>query len=1296
MGRERCPPILVVAGTSSAVGKTTIACGLMAAFSQRNLTVQPYKVGPDFLDGKHHQAACKNARPSINLDGWMMGGKEQVLESFQRHAEGADICIIEGVMGLHDGRDGSTDEGSTAQIAKWLNAPVVLVVDAWSMARSVAAMVMGYLQLDPEMRLGAVIVNKVNGVRHIDWIGEALNSHKDRLRDSATGRPVLFAGAMPQDQQAHISERHLGLEAPEESTESIQWENLGKVMKNNIKLDELASVANTASPRFPTNPVPMQDSVSCRIAVAHDSAFHFYYHDNLTLLEHYGAKLVYFSPVNDPHLPPLIDALYIGGGYPELHAQKLQANGTMVKAIRSFVKEGGIIYAECGGLIYLARTLWAKNVSLSKDDSHRRNAYDMCSVFPELVVNMSAHAKMYYVEVEMMQNPVFDKGRICRGQKFHFSEIVNEPQHNEHSSPFRVTPQNPGAIAQWDGFTVHNVLASYYHLHFASQPCLAADFIRNVTEHSPVKMADSISFVSAATEIAFALGVENRLSGVTSICDYPARAQSYPRQIVCRSPFDASEMTSEEVATKMDEMRKESSQGPPGHWLVDKKLLNQLAPRRVFVQDSCDICDAAKSDVLTALQECGLLHACDIIRVSPATLEELFVTIHDIGEALDAADESYRFCNHLRQRLKRVREELDTSSTTGPRVLSLEGLCPPCVGGGWLPDVKEAAGCVDALGDKGGAPSRIITWEQVLKADPDVLLLSPCSASTKKTLNELHLLDTPEFWRLSSVQNGDVYIVDHDKFSRPGPRVVEGIEMLASLLRGTAIPEHIDTRSWSEQALKLKALNGKVEERSSELASRFYPCFSDSEERQAIESSYWLSIFGRNGYLPPDRCAHTMAATDEGTVIVHAGESSDGKLLSDVWRLVVPLEGWVTRGKDGKNQCEKSDNAAVWEWIQCSSVADENVPTCRSNSASAVCGDYFLVFGGWNSQNRPLDNCEILHLRTLCWTRCSTRGSNQPPPRGNPTLVYDPQQNAALLFGGWNGKCRLNDLWYLDMNNWTWIEKGIDSQLWPQPRTDHSAVIWTNAEGDKVMTVFGGSVHGVGPTADLWTWNLGKEEWKKFDTAGPAARTSHSAVALNDQMIIIGGTANGSGSTALLSDAWAIEMDSMSWRQLQWDGAAVQRCRHATVPLGSTKMFTWGGYNGRATVRENSALLVATVNDTQTGSRHKPDPQTKKKLQERWEAEVPVRESDLPDEMLEAAGRSTVPGSSFKALHRYAVSLKRDTYIDPATGYSVFTQHYHHKRGTCCGNGCRHCPYGHVNVPKSENGIRSKDPTLEW
>lgn len=313
-------PTIVVAGVSSSVGKTTVAIGLMHVLHKLGLRVQPFKVGPDFLDGMQHSAACGGI-PSINLDGWMMG-ELGCLAAFHEAvaSSAADIAIVEGCMGLHDGRDGLSDEGSTAQIAKWLGAPVLLVLDAWCLSRSAAAMVHGYKTFDQGVRLEGIIFNRVAGRSHGEWLRQAMTSAPSETA------AVAVLGCLPSDQHLAVKERLLGLLPPSGTTSAAMTPNanarlaaLHRIITEHVDLTALKALAATAgapttlSAGSATSPTPsLSPSLPpVRIAVARDAAFCFLYHDNLRLLEQAGATLVFFSPLADAEVPRGVGALYL-------------------------------------------------------------------------------------------------------------------------------------------------------------------------------------------------------------------------------------------------------------------------------------------------------------------------------------------------------------------------------------------------------------------------------------------------------------------------------------------------------------------------------------------------------------------------------------------------------------------------------------------------------------------------------------------------------------------------------------------------------------------------------------------------------------------------------------------------------------------------------------------------------------------------------------------------------------------------------------------------------------------------
>jgi cobyrinic acid a,c-diamide synthase len=449
--RPHTPRGLVVAGTQSGVGKTTLTLGLLAAWQRQGITVQPFKVGPDFIDPGHHTQAA--GRACRNLDGWMLT-REANLELFGLYAREADLAVVEGVMGLFDGFDGKSEAGSTAQMAKWLKLPVVLVVDARSMARSAAALVHGFATFDPELALAGVIFNRVGSPTHLDYLRQAL----------AGAGEVRCFGGLPRETGLAIPERHLGLVTTEDHPLGPGYlEGLADLVEQHLDLEGLLA----ALPPLALGEIsaPVCPSPQVRLAVARDRAFCFYYPDNLEWLARWGAEIVPFSPLDDKDLPGEVHGLYLGGGYPELFARQLSANQAMLRTILKRAEAGLPMYAECGGLMYLCREIY--------DLEGERHA--MAGVLPFGVRMLPRLKALGYREVTLMANGLLGPaGTRARGHEFHYSEIVSEPE--QLPRLYQLTARRGGKAVQ-EGYTVNQVLASYVHLHFGSNPEVARHFV---------------------------------------------------------------------------------------------------------------------------------------------------------------------------------------------------------------------------------------------------------------------------------------------------------------------------------------------------------------------------------------------------------------------------------------------------------------------------------------------------------------------------------------------------------------------------------------------------------------------------------------------------------------------------------------------------------------------------------------------------------------------------------------------------------------------------------------------------
>lgn len=443
-------PRIVIAGTHTGCGKTTVTLGLMRALARRGLRVQGFKAGPDFIDPSYH--GFVTGRPSRNLDTWMMP-RDALMECFERAARDADIAVIEGMMGLYDGRDAAGDDGSTAQLAKRLDAPVVLVVDSFPVARSAAAMALGYRRFDPEVNIRGVVLNNAGGAKHLAWMGAAITP--------PTGLPVL--GGLLRDASFTLPERHLGLVPQTEQRPAMeQFDRIADALEQLTDLDQILALARAAPPlsafeRALFAAAPPGDNRPV-IAVARDEAFSFYYEDNLDLLRHAGARLVYFSPLRDERVPDA-GLIYLGGGFPEVFAEKLSGNAPMRASIKAFAASGKPIYAECGGLMYLADSIGTLDGA----------THPMVGLLRARVHMSRRLAALGYLEIASVKDTwLMRRGESARGHEFHYSTLEAGAE-----MPLLYEAHGFGGATKSDGFVSGGVVASYVHLHFASNPLLA-------------------------------------------------------------------------------------------------------------------------------------------------------------------------------------------------------------------------------------------------------------------------------------------------------------------------------------------------------------------------------------------------------------------------------------------------------------------------------------------------------------------------------------------------------------------------------------------------------------------------------------------------------------------------------------------------------------------------------------------------------------------------------------------------------------------------------------------------------
>ncbi|WP_058911280.1 cobyrinate a,c-diamide synthase [Entomohabitans teleogrylli] len=439
----------VLAGTSSGTGKTTVALGLLSLFRQLGMRVQPFKVGPDYLDSGWHSAI--SGTPSRNLDSFMLPAAtlNALFRQAMRHA---DVALIEGAMGLYDGYGSDPDYCSSAALAKQLGCPVILLVDGKAVSTSIAATVLGFRQFDPTLSIAGVIINRVNSDSHYQLLKTAIERY--------CGLPVL--GRVPVMDDIALPSRHLGLVSASESRPNLQpWRDFAARLARTLDIDRLLALTRLA--RMPSGEMPqLPDPALAQgltLAIARDEAFHFYYPDALDLFEHSGVRLCPFSPLHDKALPPC-DMVWFGGGYPELYAGRLAANRAMLDSVRAAHRRAVPVYGECGGLMYLGDML---------TDRHEQT-FLMAGVLPGNSHMGERLTRFGYCEATARQTTLLaEAGETLRGHEFHYSDFTPR-----QSAVFDCRKTRDGAVLRnWQGgWQVGNTLGSYLHLHFAQRPTL--------------------------------------------------------------------------------------------------------------------------------------------------------------------------------------------------------------------------------------------------------------------------------------------------------------------------------------------------------------------------------------------------------------------------------------------------------------------------------------------------------------------------------------------------------------------------------------------------------------------------------------------------------------------------------------------------------------------------------------------------------------------------------------------------------------------------------------------------------
>lgn len=447
---------VVIAGTGSGVGKTTLTIGLMSALMKKGYTVQGFKCGPDYIDPSYHTAVT--GRRSRNLDSWMLS-HDTVKEILKRGSTGADISIIEGVMGFYDGKSPTTNQGSTAEISMLTESPVILVVNCASMARSAAAIVQGFQCFAEGINVVGVIANQVGSEGHYKLVKTAI--------EQECSIPVV--GYLQRETEIEIPERHLGLIPSVERGELDPFfDRLGELISETVDIEHIYELARTTLIEIDDSPLfQKKQDPFIRIAVAKDSAFNFYYQENFELLEAHGAELVYFSPLAGEALPANVDGLYIGGGFPEEFAEELSKLEHVKTSIREAVEQGLPTLAECGGYMFLTESI----------QTTEGMAYPMVGIIPGEIMMQNRLAALGYREIVGAEgNFLLREGDTAKGHEFHYSTF-------HPKTDVRVAYQTKGMRGvQQEGYMQGNLVAGYTHIHFASCPRVVESWIQRCSE----------------------------------------------------------------------------------------------------------------------------------------------------------------------------------------------------------------------------------------------------------------------------------------------------------------------------------------------------------------------------------------------------------------------------------------------------------------------------------------------------------------------------------------------------------------------------------------------------------------------------------------------------------------------------------------------------------------------------------------------------------------------------------------------------------------------------------------------
>jgi cobyrinic acid a,c-diamide synthase len=448
---------IMIAAPSSGTGKTTVSIGIMKALRDRGLEIQPFKVGPDYIDPGFHRHASGNM--SYNLD-TVMGSKATVREIYCRNSTGKNISIVEGVMGLFDGKSGNTIKGSSFEISLILGLPVIMVVDISSSGRSVAALVNGFKNFDKRLHLKGVILNRAGSGYHCEMVKEAI--------ERTSGIKVL--GCIKRNEDMKLDSRYLGLvPLAENRVADYYFETLSKIIEESVDLDAIVKIASTSSFKDAgkNNIYNYKRKEKARIGVANNRAFTFYYKENIELLEKYGGNIVYFDPIEDRHLPD-VDGIYIGGGYPEIYAGELSRNTNIMNEIKKRIENNMPVFAECGGYMYLSESMLVDGVE-----------YPMVGSIPGKI-HMESLALGYRKIEACSSNPLLRMGEKIRGHEFHYSRISFP---GEHTCAYKFPRGKP------EGYVRGNLTAGYAHLYFPSNQNFPRRFVALCSEYKKKKIS---------------------------------------------------------------------------------------------------------------------------------------------------------------------------------------------------------------------------------------------------------------------------------------------------------------------------------------------------------------------------------------------------------------------------------------------------------------------------------------------------------------------------------------------------------------------------------------------------------------------------------------------------------------------------------------------------------------------------------------------------------------------------------------------------------------------------------------